>query len=97
MSERRMLKYPLFDMGKVTDDSVTIEAPWPTDSQHLAMQGTRIMLWALAGDGLPTQKRTFLVFGTGHVIVGELAYVGTVSDRSFIWHVFEKFGEGNDA
>lgn len=91
MKERRMLKYQLFDMGQVTDDSVTIEAPWPSDYQHLAMQGTWITLWALAGDMLPIRRRTFLVFGTGHVIQGDLHYVGTVQDRSFVWHVFEKF------
>lgn len=93
MTERKMLKYPLFDMGHVTDDSVTIDAPWPTDSQHLAMQGTVITLWALSGHMLPMRKRTFLVFGTGHVIHGDLNYVGSVHDRSFVWHVFEKFEE----
>lgn len=91
MSERRILKYPLFDMGSVTDDSVTIKAPWPSPAQHVAMQGTNIMLWALAGDGLPERDRTFLVFGTGHVIQGDLNYIGTVHDRSFVWHIFEKF------
>ncbi len=91
MSERRMLKYPLFDMGAVTDDVVTIEAPAPSSTQHLAMQGTVITLWAIAGDMLPPQKRTFRVFGTGHVIQGDMAYVGTVQDRQFVWHVFEEF------
>jgi len=92
MSERRMLKYPLFDMGNVVlDDSVTIKGPWPTSFQHLAMQGRVITLWAIAGDMLPTKDRTFLVVGTGHVIQGDLGYVGTVQDGMYVWHVFEKF------
>ena len=78
-------------MASVTEDSVTIKAPWPSDAQHVAMQGTTIMLWALAGDTLPERDRTFIVFGTGHVIQGDLGYVGTVHDRSFVWHIFEKF------
>ena len=88
--DTRMLKYPLFDMGQVTDDSVTIEAPKAHSFQHLAMQGTWITLWAQAVENRPPHKRTFFVFGTGHVIPGDLVYVGTVHDRQFVWHVFEK-------
>lgn len=91
MNERRMLKYPLFDMSSVVEDTITITAPQFCASQHLAMQGAVITLWTLEGDQVPMRLRTFHVFGTGHVIRGDLSYVGTVHDRSFVWHVFEQF------
>jgi hypothetical protein len=92
MSERRMLKYPLFNMSDpAVGDEITLDLPWPTNSQHLAMQGTWITLWAIAGEMLPVCTRRFRVLGTGHVIRGDMNYVGTVQDRQFVWHVFEDY------
>jgi hypothetical protein len=51
-------------------------------------------LWTLGRVGGPTERRTFLGFGTGHPIFEDgLLYVGTAHDvegEGLVFHIFER-------
>jgi hypothetical protein len=90
----RMLKYPLFDLKQpVLDDTVVVSAPPWLGSQHVAMQGGVLTLWVLVDDEAEAVDRTFTFVGTGHKVSRNVAYMGSVMDRIFVWHLFEVFPE----
>lgn len=67
-----------------------IRMPMGATPLCVRIQHGALMMWALVRTGdVPTEERTFLVFGTGHDIDTHRLYVGTVEDGPFIWHVFE--------
>jgi hypothetical protein len=90
MPEFRMFKYPLFNMRATgREDTVTfVMAPVP-QIRHVAMQNGWITLWVANHSDLPSRPCRFLVAGTGQVIPSDAAYLGTVMDGIFVWHVFE--------
>lgn len=47
-------------------------------------------MWALLNPNDPTEKKTFVVKGTGSTIENNLWYVKTFKQTPFIWHLFEK-------
>lgn len=53
-----------------------------------------VELWALAG-AAPMRPRTFRVFGTGHPLPDDVAFVGTaiVPGGELVWHLFESGAE----
>lgn len=65
-------------------------------------QGETLQVWALvdAGADVRTERRRFLVYGTGHEInhpVEKLKYIGTsqmsVNRESLVLHLFEYLGD----
>lgn len=63
---------------------------------HVAMQNGKLCVWALVWPQLPKVTRRLVIYGTGDAIErGERAYVGTVMDGQFVWHVFD-YGETSD-
>ena len=90
MGEFRMFKYPLFDMREMgREDSVTVTMSVLPKIAHLAMQGGWVTLWCVNDSDMPPVSVNFLVVGTGMLIPRDAAYIGTVMDRGFVWHVFE--------
>ena len=47
-------------------------------------------IWCLVNPDSPTEKKTFVIRGTGQVIENNLWYIKSFKDNPFIWHVFEK-------
>lgn len=50
-------------------------------------------LWALVNTSAPTEKRTFVGFGTGHAVEPGARYVGTAHDvygDGLVFHIFER-------
>lgn len=56
---------------------------------HLAVQNDELHMWTVGPQDGPSEPRTFEVYGTGHDVPGDRAYVGTVQSPPFVWHVFE--------
>jgi hypothetical protein len=83
-------KYPL----SITDEQ-TVQLPRGAVVLTVMLQQARLCLWAEVDPQAITERRTILIFGTGHAIpsresIGALAYLSSVIDGQFVWHVFEK-------
>ena len=80
---------------EIVGDETTIDMPRGAEVLPKLHQNgpNAINFWAIVDPQLPTQPRTFEVFGTGHPIGSLLAkgdYIGTViTHAGFVWHVFE--------
>lgn len=65
----------------------------PSGSRMLTVQEqyVQIMLWAEIETSNPQTSETFFIVGTGREIPCEgLAYIGTVQQGPFVWHVYHK-------
>jgi len=88
MIEHRIFKYELLDR--------TNEVDMPAGAEVLTVQiqHDKICLWAKVDPTARTEKRVFVVYGTGHPIEDDsnLSYIGTVqmAGGTLVWHVFEK-------
>lgn len=83
---RRVYKYVL----RLIDDVQRIEVPG-SDARivHTGMQGDDLCVWiehVVTGGKSVVPLR---VFGTGHNIMGDAAWRGTVQVPPFVWHVYE--------
>ena len=59
---------------------------------HVAMQDYGLHMWVeLFTDHTVVTPRRFRVYGTGHDIPCDAAYVGTAQDGPYMWHVYEVF------
>lgn len=52
-------------------------------------------IWVELDPEAPRVTRRFLIYGTGHPIEGDGGYasdlyVGSLMDRAFVWHVYER-------
>lgn len=66
----------------------------PIGAIILAAQSQRndICLWALVDETAHKEKRFFVIYGTGHLLVDNPGrYIGTVQvhEGMLVWHVFE--------
>lgn len=75
-------------------DSQSLSMPENAQLLSVQLQDGAICLWALVNPDLPVESRTFEIHGTGkpiHCDTGILRrYIGTVQQRPFVWHVFER-------
>ena len=73
----------------------TVTMPEGAEVLSVAMQGDRIMLWALVRPDAAPSPRRFVVIGTGWKLPeGEWRFLRTVltDGGAFVWHVFEGVG-----
>lgn len=83
---KTVYKYPL------TEPLETLHLPRSSRIVNVATQDGNPTLWIEQWTELPTVRRTFLSFGTGHAIPEEATYVGTAHDVSgagLVFHVYE--------
>jgi hypothetical protein len=81
----RMLKYRI----SANQDQTTISIRAGADIRAVGVQLPReVCLWAEVPDDTPVQARTFTIIGTGDDVPAG-AYVGTVFDGPFVWHIYE--------
>lgn len=84
---RTIWKFPL-SVTKVTAISVPADAPIRLAAIDPASGGPAI--WIELDEEAPRIERRFWIYGTGHDIdVDSLVHVGSMVDRTFVWHVFE--------
>ena len=69
-----------------------LELPKNARILKVGLQGGTLHCWALlSADEFATEKRYFLVVGTGHEFNADgLSYIDTYFEGPFVWHVFEK-------
>ena len=83
----RVWKYPLM----LVESQVM---KMPTDSVILSVQVQRgqICIWAQGNPLNKYEDRVIEMYGTGHVFgdAEGLKYLGTVQQRSFVWHIYER-------
>lgn len=73
----------------ITDGPQPRDIPVDAKTLSVLMQFDRLCLYALVDPHGSIEERTFHVMGTGHPVDPEWVYRGTVSDRQFVWHLFE--------
>lgn len=92
---RTIWKYEL-PIGDVAGE---IEMPLGARIIHVDQQRSMVAtMWAeipvppgVPPSELATERRAFVVVGTGHTIPGDgLTHVGTVLDGPFVWHLYEE-------
>ena len=85
----RIFKYPI----EITDIQDLI---LPADSKILSFQFQNGMpcIWALVhtAAGTPDVRRRIHIYGTGHPIIQQGQFVGTVQQPNspFVWHLFDQ-------
>ena len=56
---------------------------------HVHSQNEQPCIWVEFEDDDEFVDRTFVVAGTGWFVKNDLAYVGTVHLKPFVWHIYE--------
>lgn len=80
-------KYPL---GPI-NDSYIVSLPVGAQILTAAIQNDNLTIWARVDPEMEaTNNRIVRVYGTGHPIDKHDAYINTVFDGPFVWHVFVK-------
>lgn len=83
---KQVWKFPLVNALEPT----VLQMPEGAVVKHVELQERVMCLWAEVDPAAPRAARIFHVFGTGWDIPGNPSYIGTVHDRSFVWHVYEE-------
>lgn len=78
-------------------DSQHIRLPLGAQVLTVAMQREKLCMWVLLDPSkeTPLEERRFDVVGTGNPMCCKetnAAYIGTVDDDPYIWHIFEILG-----
>lgn len=83
-------------MKKIYKYEIPIEdapsVPMPIGAQVLSVAasgGDSLLLWALVDTEAPVEDRHLAICGTGHPVREVGAFIATVQDSPFVWHVFE--------
>lgn len=88
-------KYPGLSSDK-GGDRQSLNLPDGARVLHCDYQYDALTLWALVDPNAIPSPRHFRVFGTGWEMgrdTKSLAYVSTVFQGPYVWHIFEDFGE----
>jgi hypothetical protein len=92
MVDRRILKWPLWDLSQPSfDELVAIDAYPSLGVDHVSMQSSVLTLWSLGDLNCAKIKRRFRIVETGQSTEPTGNYLGSVHERVFVWHVFEIF------
>jgi hypothetical protein len=90
----KIYKYVAFDFSRpLKEDFVYLTLPAGAKVISIGMQGPCLCLWAVVNTGPERLKETriFEIYGTGFEIKPHgRTFIGTVFDRNFVWHVFER-------
>ena len=82
----QVYKYPIYD-------NAVIEMPMGAKIIHVDIQlshESQISLWAIVDPKKETEKRNFVIYGTGwDLSEDKMNHIGTVMDGIFVWHIFE--------
>lgn len=88
----------VYKYAEILADTVTLDLPVGArvlrveTARHRTQARDALVFWAQVDRDVPTERRTFRVFGTGHDMPDDVAleHVATVMDGPFVWHVFEE-------
>jgi hypothetical protein len=77
------------DYNKLTQ---TLTIPGFLELLSVGNQNDTLMVWVKVGNGVPTQKITFIVRGTGtqlNDLPQNEKFIDTVQVGQYVWHVFQ--------
>lgn len=76
---------------RITDEQA-VSMPEGAQILTVQMQDRLPYLWAIVDTNAVNHDRVIEVLGTGNPIpkTGSRAYIGTVQERPYVWHVFER-------
>lgn len=74
---------------EVTDIVQAYDIPQGYSIVHVEAQGRHVCMWVDVNVEREKTERTFQIFGTGHPVPDDAAYIGTAQIGSFVWHLFE--------
>ena len=72
---------------KETDTQI-ITAPEDAVFVHVGAQQNKLCLWAIVEPHKRQRDYTIIIHGTGHPVLPNLTYIGTVQHPPFVWHIF---------
>lgn len=72
------------------EDECQIDMPAGAELLSVGCQIDGLKLWARVDPRAPFETRVFKLRGTGHEIEESCAYVGTMFEGPFVWHLFEE-------
>ena len=81
---KRVYKYPI-----IVDEYFSLELPIGAKILTVDAQDNCPYLWVLVNPENISETRRFRFAGTGHNIIEDGDYIGTVQIRGFVWHIFE--------
>lgn len=77
-----------------SEDRPSIQMPDGAEILTVQRQNNAICLWAMVEPNNPPTIRHFETFGTGQIIPGDMGierrYIGSVQEKFYVWHVFER-------
>ena len=77
-------KYPL-----IIGDAQVISIP-DFSTAHVGLDPSgHVCLWALVDPTDISVDHTILIRGTGHAVLDDVCYLGSVTQGHFVWHVFK--------
>lgn len=86
----------IFKYGLAITGMQTIYMPAGAEVLTVGVQDENYYLWAKVDPEAAPEEHTFYVYGTGNPIPDHYGvadrFVGTVYDKSFVWHVYESAG-----
>ena len=93
----RIFKYQLALVEQETRAAVEVAMPAGATVLHFDFQRDWPTLWALVDETSALDVRTFEVYPTGGEVPEDnpgyvRRYVGSASERSTVWHCFERIG-----
>lgn len=83
---RKILKYPI----EIESGDQSIEVPGKPEVRHIALQKDRLHAWIEVELDGPPAAIALRVYGTGEEIDDGYFWRGSVLDRMFVWHVYER-------
>lgn len=68
------------------------ELPRGAQPLYVGVQNGAPWLWVLLDPGEPPETHTFVLYGTGHMILNAGAYIGSfmLLDDTLVYHLFEE-------
>jgi hypothetical protein len=74
---------------EISDETQFKDMPRFAQILHVQAQDGFLVVWAKVFTSQELERRFFRVYGTGHPIHPDHAYVGTAIITPFVWHLFE--------
>lgn len=93
---RTIWKFPIA-IGSITTISIPADDECPPNKPLAVLAGLDPAtggpaLWIELNPDAPRVERRFIIHGTGHEIDEDETHVGSLIDRDFVWHIYERHG-----
>ncbi len=70
-------------------DATAIDMPIGAEILLVECQNQQPCIWAKVDNKAKTEKRMFVITGTGHEVPGHCKHVASFQQGMFVWHLWE--------